>query len=66
MPYEMKICTADNPAPPGNRKYAYAQQWSFGWQHNDAVGTCINDDYDDWRYDCPHCKCVMIYEGSDA
>lgn len=63
---ERALCTADNPAPPGNRKYAYAQQWNHAYRHPDATGRCINDDHDDWRYDCPHCGCIMIYEGPDA
>jgi hypothetical protein len=59
-------CTADAPAPNGSKSYYRGQQWSFGFKHPDAEGECINDDHDDWLYKCPHCKCIMIYEGPDA
>lgn len=57
------ICTADQPAPKGMKRYAYADQWDTDWKHPDAIGECIDDDHDDWRYDCPNCGGVMIYEG---
>ena len=60
-----KPCTAENPAAKG-RETGRGNLWHFGWSHPDAVGVCINLDYDDWRYDCPHCGCYHIYEGPDA
>ena len=60
------ICSKDSPAPPSDRKYAYFPKWDSSYRHSDAMGRCINDDYDDWKYYCPHCKCVMIFEGPDA
>jgi hypothetical protein len=61
------VCDADAPAPRGRMKYADGRtQWDQGWRHPEAAGECINEDYDDWKYDCPHCNCIMIYEGADA